>query len=424
MKLASKVIGPLVTAGVALTAVLALGFMLSVPPALAAEGVFTPGLVAEMSGPAPEVTGLSPSEAMLGDLDFTITVIGSGFVLGSRVLWNGQPRDSGFVSSAMLTATVRAADVASPGVAYVSVANPVSQGGQSPTARVFSVLNPLPAVEMLEPAAAWAGGEGFTLEVLGSGFTPTSVIQLAGVDTTTDYVSTQVLVAQVSRDVVAHAGGLSVRVFTPSPGGGLSPPLFLRVADDDRPPVTAVTGFLGLWNRTAVTLSLVATDVGLGVEKTFYRLGRTGRYRTGTTVKIPAPADHSNDGLYVVQFFSIDRVLNWEQPPKELQVGIDTTPPVTSVLSSTVRSGQSLAPKYYIYDKLSVRAKDATLQFVDAKGKVVLRAALGKPSTRAWHVGSGVTVDLPKGSYKMRVLAHDLAGNAQSSTKSGALTVK
>jgi hypothetical protein len=72
---------------------------------------------------------------------------------------------------------------------------------------------------------------------------------------------------------------------------------------------------------------------------------------------------------------------------------------------------------------MSSRALDARLAVSNAAGKVVWRCDLGQPATRMWRTGGACRVTLPKGTYRMRVLAHDLAGNAQSGTKSGTLTV-
>jgi hypothetical protein len=392
------------------------------PGVLTASGLaLQPSAFADQA--VPDVTGISPSQALAGDLDFTITVTGSGFVQGSTVLWNGETRDTGFVSSTAITATIRAADVAVAGTAFVTVSNPGASGGVSPTARVFSILNPAPFLETLDPSSVWTSGPGFTLAVNGSSFTRTSVIQVAGMDMTTQYVSSKVLTAQVPAEVLSHAASISVRVFTPSPGGGLSGSLFLKVTDDDVPPVTKISGFEALWNRKPVTLTFTASDVGSGVQTTYFRIGRSGMYQNGTSLKISAPADHSNDGMHVVEYFSVDRYLNVEEPAKEIQVGIDTRPPTTSVDTASVATGGLLTPKYYVYDQLSPRARDALLQVSDKRGKVLLKVPLGKPTTRAWHTGIGLPVTLPKGVYKMRLLAHDLAGNAQSSTKSAALTV-
>lgn len=373
--------------------------------------------------PIPDVTGLSPAQAQVGELAFGITVIGSGFVPGSTVLWNGENRDTGFVAPTMLTASIRSTDIAVAGTAFVSVMSPAPGGGQSASARVFTIVYPAPALDLLEPASVWAGGAAFTLTVTGTRFTPASVVQWAGVDRPTTYVSPERLEAQIGAAEIARGGTPSVRVFTPAPGGGLSAALFAAVQDDATAPVTSVAGLRGTWHAATTSFALVATDVGLGVERTFYRFGQSGDYVIGTKVTIPAPKNHSNDGLHTVQFFSIDKVLNWEFPVKQVKVGIDTRPPVTSVAGATVAHDGTLRPKYRVDDATSPQVLDALLAVTDKAGKVVWRCDLGRPVTRTWRTGGACRMTLPKGTYRMRVLAHDLAGNAQSGTRSGTLTV-
>ena len=373
--------------------------------------------------PVPDVTGLSPAQAMVGDGPFALTVIGTGFVPGSTVLWNGEDRTTGFVNELMLAATIRASDVATAGTAFVSVLSPEPGGGQSASARVFTIVYPPPVLDLLEPTSVWAGGSAFTLAITGSRFTPVSVVQWAGVDRPTAFVSADRLEAQIGAADVSRAGAESVRVFTPGPGGGLSAALFVEVRDDDVPPVTEAQGLTRTWNRTTTSFTLVATDVGLGVERTFYRFGANGAALIGTKVTVRAPRDHSNDGLHTVQFYSIDKVLNWELPAKEVHVGIDTRPPATSVAGAKVKRGGTLTPKFRVDDATSPRTLDALLIVADRAGKVVYRCDLGRPVTRRWRTGGACRIDLPKGEYRMRILAHDLAGNAQSSTRSGTLTV-
>ena len=373
--------------------------------------------------PVPDVTGLSPAQALVGDEAFSITVIGSGFVPGSTVRWNGADRTTGFINELMLTATIRAGDVAAAGTAFVSVLSPAPGGGQSASARVFTIVYPAPTLDLLEPVFAWAGGPGFMLTLTGTRFSPVSVVQWAGVDRPTFYVSPERLEAQIAPADVARAGAPSVRVFTPGPGGGLSAPVFADVRDDDIPPVTTVTGLKSTWHRATTTFTLVATDVGLGVERTFYRLVQSGDYSIGTKVTVKAPSNHANDGLHTVQYFSVDKVLNWEFPVKQVQVGIDTQPPTTAVVGATVKRNGTLAPRYLITDPVSPRAADAVLVISSAAGKTLQRCDLGRPPTRTWRTGGACKVKLPKGAYRMRVLAHDLAGNPQSAAKSGTLTV-
>ena len=124
-----------------------------------------------------------------------------------------------------------------------------------------------------------------------------------------------------------------------------------------------------------------------------------------------------------MQFFSIDKVLNWEFPVKQVQVGIDTQPPFTAVTAARVAQNGSLKPRYIITDPVSPRAADAVLVISNAAGKTLQKYDLGQPPTRTWRTAAGCVVRLPRGAYRMRVLAHDLAGNPQAGTQSGTLTV-
>lgn len=67
----------------------------------------------------PWTTGLSPNRLPLGP--FTLRVIGSRFVSGAKVLWNGAPLTTAFNSSTQLTATGTATHA---GTIYITVANP------------------------------------------------------------------------------------------------------------------------------------------------------------------------------------------------------------------------------------------------------------------------------------------------------------
>ncbi len=382
-------------------------------------------VLATAAGGVPEVTGLSPSQAEVGDMSFGITVVGSGFVLGSTVMWNGESRPTGFVSENVLVATINSSDVAAAGLAFVTVSSPGPQGGLAATALVFRVLNPLPAVSALAPAEVWTGAAAFVLAVNGQAFVPGSTVLVGGNEVGTTYLSSQRLQALVPADALLRASALNVRVFTPAPGGGLSPATYLRVRDDDQPPVTTVRGLDGLWHRTPVTLRFSATDVGLGVMATFYRFGRSGIDNViGNRVTVRAPLDHSNDGIHLVQFWSVDLVGNVEDPPNEVRVGIDTAGPSTRVASATVKKGTTLAVRYRVDDALSMLASDATLQVLDERGKVVLKSSLGQPVTGAWLTAPPLVIGFARGSYRMRVLAHDLAGNAQAAAGSAALRVR
>jgi hypothetical protein len=62
----------------------------------------------------PVLTSVSPTTAVAGGPEFTLTATGTGFVTGSVVRWNGAGRSTTFVSATQVKAAITAADVANP----------------------------------------------------------------------------------------------------------------------------------------------------------------------------------------------------------------------------------------------------------------------------------------------------------------------
>jgi hypothetical protein len=88
---------------------------------------------------------LVPDATAPGGAGFTLTVNGAGFVASSTVNWNGSSRATTFISSAKLTATILASDIATSSSAAVTVVNPGPGGGASSPA-YFEVTTPVVAV--------------------------------------------------------------------------------------------------------------------------------------------------------------------------------------------------------------------------------------------------------------------------------------
>ena len=120
--------------------------------------------------PVPVLTALSPTSATVGDAAFTLTVTGSGFVVGSTVNWNGGARPTTFVSASQLTAAIQATDVATGGTAQVTVVTPAPGGGTS-SAVTFTVQSPPASTGTAEGWWRGTSSSGRSVEglVLGSG---------------------------------------------------------------------------------------------------------------------------------------------------------------------------------------------------------------------------------------------------------------
>jgi hypothetical protein len=72
----------------------------------------------------PIITALQPASVEAGSNAFILTVSGDNFISSSVVRWNGGNRPTTLISAKQLTATISPADITSPGMISVSVANP------------------------------------------------------------------------------------------------------------------------------------------------------------------------------------------------------------------------------------------------------------------------------------------------------------
>ena len=87
---------------------------------------------------APVLASLSPSSAIAGGGGFVLTVYGSNFVSGATVGWNSTTITPTFIGSTQLQAAIPLTDIATAGVASVSVTNPA--GGGTSNSLTFDVL--------------------------------------------------------------------------------------------------------------------------------------------------------------------------------------------------------------------------------------------------------------------------------------------
>ncbi len=227
------------------------------------------------------ITALSPSNIPAGSPQFTLTLIGGGFVAQTVVQWNGttittqvQTDSSGNVTG--ITATVPATLVAKTGTATVNTLSPHSGAGTNGLSNTLSFIispagNPVPTISSTSPACAVAGSAAFTMTVTGSNFvsgsTPSTTSQVlwaagtAGTQTTLATVVTSAtqMQATVPSNLISASGTASISVFNPpasgsgSGGGGTSPP----------PPVTfniAATACPATAARTAAAMQTAAAE--------------------------------------------------------------------------------------------------------------------------------------------------------------------
>ena len=164
-----------------------------------------------------------------------LMVSGTGFTPSSIVQFNGQSRQTTFISATRLQALILAGDVVTGSTFSVTVMNPVSgapneedAGGITGNSVVVTVLNPVPVIERIGPASAVKGKGALTLETEGAGFVTVSVLKWDGSDRTTIVLSQNRVRGQITAaDTEVEGVGL-ISITNPGPGGGTSPGAFPR----------------------------------------------------------------------------------------------------------------------------------------------------------------------------------------------------
>lgn len=363
------------------------------------------GMPFQVDHPVPTLTSMSPTTSLTGAAPFTLTAIGTGFVSGSVVQWNGSPLATTFVSPTQLDATVDVAQVAVAGTATVTVFSPAPGGGTT-IGLAFQVDHPVPVLTSMSPTTSLTGAAPFTLTVNGSDYVSGSIVHWNGTPLATTFVSATQLDATVDVAQVATAGTASITVVSPAPGGGTSSGLAFQV-DHPVPVLTSMSPTTSLTNAAPFTLTVTGSSYvsgsvvhwnGAPLATTFVSSTQldasVGAVELGTagtvsvTVVSPAPGGGTTSGLS----FQVDHpvpVLTSMSPTAALTNAAPFTLTVTGsdfVSGSVVRwNGSPLATTFVSPTQLD--ATVGTPQLTTA-GSATVTVVTPTP-------GGGTTVGLP-----------------------------
>jgi hypothetical protein len=122
--------------------------------------------------------------------------------------------------------------------------------------------NPSPSITSLSPATATAGGTGFLMTVIGSGFSPQAVISFNGVRRTdTMFLSGTQITTMIQPSDIANAGTITVQVSAPPPGGGTSGtlPFVINPGVSGVPQLTSISPSSTFAGGTGLTLTVIGT---------------------------------------------------------------------------------------------------------------------------------------------------------------------
>ena len=186
---------------------------------------------------------------------------------------------------------------------------------------------------------------------------------------------------------------------------------------DARAPVTLASGDKSGWHNHSLSITLTASDVGVGLKETVYRIDG-GDWIAGTAIAIAAQGKHT------VTYYSSD-LFDRAETEHTLTVGVDTKRPWTRApYPASVRRFQRATLKYTVKDGTPSCGKaNVRIDIKTYSGKLKKRLRYYKVATNK-ALTARFVCKLPKGRYRFYVYATDIAGNVQSKVDYHRLTVK
>lgn len=233
--------------------------------------------------PMPVALSVTPELLVAGGGVTTLTVTGSGFILGSQARWKGADRATTFQDAQTLQVDLSAADIASVGVGTLTVVNGPPGGGESGELTVM-IGYPAPTVTTITPSstAMRTGGGALDVTIVGTGFTPQTYVRFGENFVGANVTSATELVASVPDYYLGVPGNYPVTVVNPTPGGGTSNAVSFAVAYPvpvigSLSPDSALTG-------SAFTLTVNGTGFGTGTQVRWNGTDRATTFVSATRV--------------------------------------------------------------------------------------------------------------------------------------------
>ena len=235
------------------------------PVAVANGALSSSALTLEVDNPAPVITSMSSTTALVGAPSAVITFTGIGFVPSTVITVNGSARATTYINATQVSAALPSTDFMAASSLALAASNP-SPGGGTSTAVPLALSNPPVGALKLSPSVLNVGATtSATITVTGSGFVSASVVSLAGTARATTYVNATTLTFTATVADQAKLGTLAVLVSNPAPGGGSSPAVTLSIVTPPSTPVITSISPTSILVGSGVT-SIEVTGTGLATN--------------------------------------------------------------------------------------------------------------------------------------------------------------
>jgi photosystem II stability/assembly factor-like uncharacterized protein len=257
-------------------------------------------------------------------------------------------------------------------------------------------------VHFVSQQDGWLGGENGVYQTTDGGTTWQRVAAGLGVES---------IVATDTQHVWAFGDGFLVSTLDP--------------AGDTAAPVTIDEHAGAFWHRKSATIDLTTQDIGTaGVTSTETRLD-DGAWQSGTSLTVPAYADHHFDGEHTVLYYSTDAAGNREQTESR-DIGIDTLGPACAVPHDSVVDTGHRGLLYFMASDAMSGIDRVTIAIKDRHDRVLrhfVEYGYGDNESDVPYYVLTFHCGLKPGTYHVVVTALDVAGNHQATVGRGVLRV-
>jgi hypothetical protein len=255
---------------------------------------------------------------------------------------NGNAETTTYVNATQLTAIVPASQVAKGAQFDVAVMNGTVGSSGAPVN--LEIDNPAPTITNISPKGETVGTPSAVVAIIGTGFDPSTVIDVNGSSRTTTFTSATQVSATLTQADLASVGTLSLTAVNPIPGGGTSAAASLGIVAATllQPHISSVSPSTVYVGSEDVTIMVTGSNLSpnSAVEwngvplATGYFDGYLNGYYYGLTATVPA-ADLASIGTA-----SITVVTPGATPPTSNQLSVTiANPPVPTLTGLSPNAG-------------------------------------------------------------------------------------
>jgi pseudomonalisin len=243
-------------------------------------------LLATGNNPAPDLARLETLNGVIGQAIPAFTIDGNFFIPGATINFGGvnYPGTITISGGLIITASIPASAITTPGPIPVFVVNPGPGGGPSNITN-FTATSPVPAINSLSPSSAPIGQAIPSLVVTGSIFISGATVTFNGTSNP-GVVSNggATITASIPAAELSVGGNVSVTVVNPAPGGGPSNSLSFAI-NNPVPAVTSVNPPSASVGQSIPTFTVTGSNFVPGAVITFNGISQTSAIsNNGTTI--------------------------------------------------------------------------------------------------------------------------------------------